>query len=81
MSQDSVKKYIRIIEQGASPTGKTKVWHVMNIHKDELCGVVRWHGAFRKYCFYPTSGFLFDWDCLRVVADFMEYVTKEHYQL
>lgn len=74
-----VEKYIKFRHSGESKTGKTQVWRVLNVHHNVICGEVRWYGAFRKYCFYPSDGTLFDFDCLRLIADFCEEKNKEHY--
>lgn len=70
----TAEKYIRIEEAGSSPTGKTFRWRVRNIRSDEICGVIKWHGAFRSYCFFPPDGFLYDHSCLQVIADFLVQV-------
>jgi len=68
----SIEKYIQITLRGSSKSGLTCVWSVDNIHHQERCGEIKWHGAFRKYCFYPTDGFLFDSACMRKIADFLD---------
>ena len=80
MSKETVKKYIEIRVSGESTSGRTQIWQVLNCRHLFICGEIRWHGAFRKYCFYPSNSTLFDWDCLRMVADFCEEKTKEHYE-
>lgn len=76
MSLDSVKKYITFEEAGTSPTGKTKIWRVLSVSDDEI-GYIKWHGAWRKYVYFTSNSF-YDWDCLRLIADFCEVATKEH---
>lgn len=74
-----IQELITFEEVGTSPSGKTKVWHVVNTHNNhDAIGIVRWHGAWRKYVYECDSSF-YDWDCLRLIADFIEVVTKEHY--
>lgn len=72
MSKETVEKYIQIGAFGVSASGLTKVWVVRNKRSNEDCGRIRWCGAFRKYAFYPSEGFLFDADCLRFIADFID---------
>lgn len=67
-SSNKIKKYIDFTDGGTSPTGITRIWNVPNKRTGENCGQIRWHGAFRKYCFFPSDGFLFDSDCLYVIA-------------
>lgn len=73
-----VEKYIEFIDAGTSKSGLTRIWNVHNKRSGENCGEIRWHGAFRKYCFYPTDGFLFDSDCLLLIAEKLSSGTKEH---
>lgn len=63
-----MSKWITIEDAGHSPSGKTKVWNVRNIRTNEVVGQVKWHGPFRKYCFYPEPGYLFDKECLLQIA-------------
>lgn len=41
-------------------TGKTKMWEVRNSNDGSYLGVIRWHGAWRKYvldsCVYTMVG-------------------------
>lgn len=76
-----MSKYIEILEAGLSPSGKTKRWVVSNVHPNNAgpLGQIRWHGAWRKYVFEQPDGAFYDWECLRMIADFIEAATKEHY--
>lgn len=65
------EKWIRF-EEIESPSPKTKRWAVRNTRTGELCGEIRWWGAWWKYVFFPPPDHLFDTDCLRMIADFME---------
>lgn len=74
-----VTEFIKFVDVGTSPSGKTRIWHVVNVMRpeDDCIGIVRWRGAWRKYVYYCDSSF-YDWDCLRLIADFIERVTLEH---
>jgi hypothetical protein len=73
-----VWKYIRIEEVGLSKSGKTRVYRVWNFHHNLDCGAIKWHGGFRKYCFFPSDGFLFDGDCLRLIANALDLENDLH---
>lgn len=62
---------------GVSASGKTKIWTVHSTAGGSL-GEVRWFAPWRKYAYYPQTGCLFEEDCLRDIADFVEKVTREH---
>ena len=57
------------ITEGVPPRGYiTKVW---NVGCDaERLGQVRWFAQWRRYCFYPNTGTIFDGECLAELAAF-----------
>jgi len=46
----------------------------------ERIGSVYWYNPWRKYCFFPAPGTVYEQDCLRDIADFVETETKRHRQ-
>ena len=62
---------------GPSPSGKTHLWSVATEEGLSL-GTVRWFARWRKYCFYPESGCVFEEVCLRDIAEFVAARTEEH---
>jgi hypothetical protein len=74
-----VEKYIRIEDFGTSPTGKTRIWRVWNHLHQVDCGKIKWYGGFRKYCFFPMDDtLLYDADCMRLIADFLDQQNHRH---
>lgn len=73
-----VKTFIEFIHAGASPSGKTQIWNVVNTNFNEVIGTVHWSGAWRKYVYETPLGSYYDWECLRLLADFTEEKTLEH---
>ena len=53
-------------------TGKTKKWSVTNKSTRVFVGQVKWYGGWRRYAFFTDADMLFDADCLREIADFLE---------
>lgn len=77
MSLESVAKYVDFTYIGLSKSGKTHIWAVTGKGGPENgIGIIRWHGAWRKYVYESDEAF-YDWDCLRLIADFCEAATKE----
>lgn len=73
-----IDKWIEIVEAGTSPTGITKRWLVLNKREGSKVGAIKWYGAFRAYCFFPEDDtLLYDSDCLRKIAEFLEKVNIE----
>lgn len=56
----------------------TKRWAIVNIKTQVITGQISWHGAWRKYCFFPEANMLFDPDCLHMIANFVELATTNH---
>lgn len=69
-------KWIEFTQTATSPSGKTKVWSVHAKDGGPPLGSVRWHGAWRRYSFFPEPGTLFEKDCLRDIANFLETQTE-----
>lgn len=70
------KKYLNIIEDSLSTSGKTKIFRVVNIQANIL-GYIRWYGGWRKYVFYPNEETLFDNNCLEEIRKFLYDETKK----
>lgn len=71
-------KWIMIDFAGTSPSGKTNIYSVGNQETGHRIGDIRWHGPWRKYAFFPAPGCLFEEDCLRDIAQFLEDATHDH---
>lgn len=61
---------------------KTKVWDVVATAHEAAgimpsLGVIQWHSYWRKYAFFPCNS-LFESQCLRDIADFLDDAMKEH---
>lgn len=74
MAVNRVEKYIEFQEK--APNKKTRRWWVVNYRTQVIVGEVKWHGAWRKYCFFPEPNTLYDWDCLEMIGKFMENSTE-----
>jgi hypothetical protein len=57
---------------------KTDTWEVWDVHEASHLGQVRWYSPWRKYCFFPDSNTIWEEDCLRTIAVFLEWETKKH---
>jgi len=63
-----------ITQTGTSSSGKTNVY---TVNSGELkLGTISFFGRWRKYCFYPNEGMLFDHLCLTEIADFCKKQTN-----
>lgn len=73
--------WIRFVPAGLSPSGKTQIWNVVLKYQSVVGGQVRWWGAWRKYAFFPNPNTLYEQDCLRDIARFIEQLSHEHRHL
>ena len=72
-------KYIQCTDiTAADDPRKTRIFMVNSTESGDLLGQVRWYAPWRKYCFYPTQGTIFEQVCMRDLSDFIETKTKEH---
>lgn len=57
---------------------KTRTWHVVAKESGFVVGRIAWYTPWRKYAFEPIRSAVFEQDCLRDIADFIEQRTREH---
>ena len=70
-------KWIDIVLEGKSPSGKTSIWNVSS--KDGIfLGQIRWFGRWRQYTFWPDDNTVWNKECLNEVADFLTKARQEH---
>jgi hypothetical protein len=65
-------KFVDFVFEGMSKSGRTEIWFVFSKDSDLLLGEVKWFGKWRRYCFYTIDSTIFDWSCLRDIADLCE---------
>lgn len=66
------------IKEIANDGKKTKRFWVKPKDSDDTLGYISWYGRWRKYCFFPNGDTVYEWDCLRDIADFIEQETQEY---
>ena len=62
-------------DSGYSGSGKTLVNEVYSLNGIFL-GTIKWHGAWRKYCFFPAKETLFDSSCLQLISQTLDNMTR-----
>lgn len=71
--------WLRFVENGTSPSGKTKKWRVENTSaKSEVLGDVAWFSHWRQYCFYTALGTVWNADCLLEIQEFLDAENRAH---
>lgn len=71
-------KWITFREDPVPFGRKTKHWTILTKDSETWLGSVSWYGPWRKYTFTPTIDFptVFEEDCLRDIASFVEEQTR-----
>lgn len=72
--------YISFGNELPSRSGITKTWDVRS-DGNVFLGIVKWWGAWRRYCYCPTGSTVHEQVCLREIAKFIEDRTREHREL
>ncbi len=63
-------KYIKFVKTKEKP--KTSVWSCRNIKSEAELGVVKWHQAWRRYCYFPAIQAVYSAGCLTDIKNFIE---------
>ena len=45
-------------------TGKTEIWNILSKSSGFILGQIKWYGAWRQYCFFPSSQCVFNIGCM-----------------
>ncbi len=69
--------HIVVVENGASKSGKTKIWDVHNKYDNGMLGRIAWFGRWRKYAFYPWPETVFEEVCMLELSQFIMVQTEE----
>ena len=70
-------EYLKFVLLDKPVNRKTNTWMVAPKFGTSNLGEIKFHPAWRRFCFFPFPARLFDKDCLRSVADFCEAKTIE----
>lgn len=62
-------QYIHFVQQPSK--GITSVWSCRNIHHGEELGIIKWHNAWRQYCYFPTVQAVYSAGCLKDIVEFI----------
>jgi len=73
-------KWIKTNWRGRSKSGKTDIYYVYAKDTSYLLGHIGWFAPWRKYCFTPDNATVYEQDCLRDIAKFIQEKTEQHRQ-
>lgn len=61
-----------------SDNKKTEIWEITDKNHTVILGYIKWHAAWRKYCFFPEGKTVWDNKCLQEVQEFVDEKMREH---
>jgi hypothetical protein len=77
MNETNDGKYKYISFEEFVTDRKTKTFFCRNNKSNSILGVVKWHGPWRQYCFFPTASTIFSKGCLADIQNFIVQITSE----
>ncbi len=69
-------KFLNFEHVGNSESGKTKVFSVQN-KAGGVLGNIKYYAPWRRYCFIPEDGTLYDAACLSDIQNFITDLMKQ----
>lgn len=74
-----IPKWISFRLKERKTGAKTDVWDVWSLKlPPAYLGTVKWFSRWRKYAFFAARDRIFEQDCLRDLAEFVESETEKH---
>ena len=55
-------KYLKF--ENVEDMGKTETWNIRSKSSGFVLGQIKWYGAWRQYCFWPSSHCVFNIECM-----------------
>jgi len=71
----TIYQYITFLERES--TGKTSKWACRNKKSEAVLGEIKWYGAWRQYCYFPTIQAVYSAGCLNDISDFIEQLNPK----
>ena len=72
-----ITKYKWIYFSAVASTGKTTIYNCYNEEHKTFLGEVKWYAPFRKYSFFPAANIVFETQCLKDIASFLDQLMLE----
>ncbi len=69
-------KYIEMVVAPRGLKRKTGVWDVIGRTSGAFLGQIKWYGAWRQYCFFPSVSTVFNRQCMEDLNNFLEIQMK-----
>lgn len=73
-----MSEYMEFFKAGYTETGKTEVYDVLSKSSGAVLGHIKWYGAWRQYCFFPSPNCVFNMGCLNQINEHIKVMMFEH---
>jgi len=70
-------EYLLITRGIQSPSKKTMTLIISAKSTGDYLGVIKWYGAWRRYCFYPANMTVFSSGCLKDIQNCLDKLMNE----
>jgi hypothetical protein len=70
-----------IFEQINNFPKSTNKWICKNKKSQESLGIIKWHSAWRQYCYFPTVWAIYSSGCLNYISNFVYNENENHKQI
>ena len=57
---------------------RTTTWLCINNRSGSELGIIKWYGAWRQYCYFPTAQAVYSKGCLEDIAQFLRELITRH---
>lgn len=57
---------------------KTPMYHIWSKTSLSDIGIIKWYGAWRKFCFFPIEDTIWDSKCLSNIIEFLDKINKDY---
>lgn len=76
--ENPISKYIAFAQLQSK--AKTKVFELISLSSHEELGIIKWHPAWRQYCFFTTDEFkvVYSTGCLADISKFVTSLNEKH---
>ncbi len=58
-------------------TGKTDIWNVLSKSSEYILGQIKWYGAWRQYCFWPSPQTIFSSRCMQDINQAVKQLMED----
>lgn len=72
IAKDDMGKWIEFERYPPKEGMKTSLWIVKTKEDSVSLGLIKWFSRWRTYAFFPANGTVYEDDCLRDIAEFIE---------